>query len=448
MPHQQKFPWYNETDHSSAKNEQKGNPPTPLSLIPQGELHPILSCGHYYAIQQMLAQNTFESVEGSPFPRASVNKGGVKGFAELRPITPDEALLIPPEHIDALAKSMWEQREELSDKDADVLDALSMIWLHQARHPEARVPVYMDDILRMRGIKPKKDGHGDRGGFHPEQRLQILFSFFHIQNIWIEVTGTTLYEPQPGRRKSKPREERLQSRAFIITDRIGQKRLRDNIEIIDARIVFVTPGSVFGRYIFGPGRQLAMLSANALRYDPYRQKPEKRLLRYLSWQWRIAAKQSEFLRSYRVATLLDEIGLKLRKHNPLQTRERLEHCLDTLQGNGDIAAWQYKDLREEALPTRGWTSQWMNSLVLVEAPETIKDHYRRLTELIPKPLPSIDVAEPWGARLREKRKNLGLTQMKVAEQLGISQPYVGQIERGRRPSKSVARKIRRWLKDK
>jgi hypothetical protein len=36
------------------------------------------------------------------------------------------------------------------------------------------------------------------------------------------------------------------------------------------RFIF-RPGKVFAHFLFGPGRQTALLSAKALHYDPYRQ---------------------------------------------------------------------------------------------------------------------------------------------------------------------------------
>ena len=107
-------------------------------------LFPVPSPGHYFALQEALATNRFEAADGTPFPRASLERGGVKGHAELRQVTPDEELLLPPEETEALAKQMWRQREELSDKDADALDAVSASWLRRARDANDRVAIHID----------------------------------------------------------------------------------------------------------------------------------------------------------------------------------------------------------------------------------------------------------------------------------------------------------------
>ncbi len=93
----------------------------------------IPSPGHYAALQQAFALNRFRKVGSSPFPRAVLDKGGTKGFAELRPHAPTDDLVLAPEEIDAIAQRMWTQREELSDKDADTMDAISTAWIQGAR---------------------------------------------------------------------------------------------------------------------------------------------------------------------------------------------------------------------------------------------------------------------------------------------------------------------------
>src|SRR5262249_38357972 len=140
-------------------------PWTPQAAPIAGEVHPqagddyvvIPSAGHYAALQQALALNRFQPSDGSRFPRARLETGGARGFAELRPMTPEQEMMMAPEEAEALAQKMWQQREDLSDLDADVLDAISAAWLGRSpRTASERVPVYVDDLLRCRGLKPKK----------------------------------------------------------------------------------------------------------------------------------------------------------------------------------------------------------------------------------------------------------------------------------------------------
>ncbi len=403
----------------------------------------IPSPGHYAALQQAFALNRFRQVESSPFPRAVLDKGGAKGFAEMRPHHPTNDLSLAPEEIDALAQRMWAQREELSDRDADTMDAISAAWIREARTPSDRIPIYIDDLLRQRGLKAKKSGKGSRGGFEPEQRQALWTSLLRLQDIWLDLAEVTLVEEDKNHRRRR-RTRTLQSRAFVMTDRVGQRRIDGTM---DVEAILVTPGEAFGRFLLGPGRQLALLSSRALRYDPMRRRLEKRLARYLAWQWRAGAKSGNFIRTYRVKTLGKEIGIDLyRPRNPSRTRDRLEKALALLQADGVLAAWQYQQpWDEETLPREGWFSIWLDARLGIEAPDVIKNSYRKLDQ-IPSPLVALKGAS-WAARLKHQRKKLGLSQMVVAEELGISQGYVAQIERGRQPSRKLRKKLELWLID-
>ena len=436
--------------------EDQGTLESPAARPDDGHVI-VPSPGHYIALQRALATKDFERVEGSAFPRASLDRGDARGYAELRPVTPQHESLMSPAEIDAMAQRMWQQREELSDQDADTLDTISALWIGRARSASERVGVYIDDLLKARGLKPKKAGNLRRGGFEQEQRTALWRCLLHLQDLWIDIAEATVVERDQlsGRRQRKTRT--LQSRAFIMTDRIGQKRLDG---AMDVEAILVTPGEAFGRFLLGPGRQVALLSSKALQYDPLRQKVEKRLARYLSWQWRIGAKRAEFVRRYKVATLLQEVDLDPGgPQPPSRVRSRLEKALDQLHGDAVIAGWQYGEgWREDSLPRQGWLDIWCQAHVVVEAPETIRTAYQNLDQLAapppppkpPKKKPKKPKAEKGiykdlAKRLKQRRLELGITQMVAAEQIGISQGYIAQIERGRKPSEEVARTVLKWM---
>jgi len=416
---------------------------TPVTA-PEEYVH-TMSSAQYHALTEVIANpRKFVSVEGSPWPTALLEKGDAHGRAELRPIEPHVELVLPPEELERLAARMWRQREELSPLDADVLDAVSSEFIRRARRPDQKVPIRIDDILRLRGLKPKKGGSGTRGGYRPEQRAEIVASLSHIGSVWLEITEATVYEHTDSRRRAKPKRLTLRSRAFVMTDDIGQHCLDGTF---DVEGVWITPGEAFGRFLFGPGRQVALLSAQALKFNPRTRAPEKALLRYLSWQWR-AGKAGAFLRAFRVETLLQEAGIPYEDSaRPHRVKARLERALEELLDKGTIAAWQYETgWREDRLSPRGWLPVWLLAKIEIEAPEIIKAAYAdikplrgRLEEFPPK-------AETTGEELRRVRRARGFSQLRAAEEIGISQGYVAQIEGGRTPGPKVRRKVERWLR--
>ncbi len=431
--------------------DDKGQPTDtlPAGTTPRDHL-PIPSPTIYAGLQRALALNRFQRVEGATFPRAPLERGDTRAFAELRPITPQEEVVMDPEEVNVLSKRMWQWHAELSDRDADVMDAIAAKWILAA--PKAasdRVPIRIDDLLKLRGLKAKKDGSGRRYGYEPEQRATLWRSLLRLQEIWVDVAEATIFEKdRRGRRRRKNRT--LQSRAFLMSDRVGQRRLDGTM---DVEAILVAPGEAFGRFLLGPGRQVALMSSKALGYDPHRRQSEKRLTRFFAWQWRVGAKTGDFVRKYRVRTLLEEIGAKTPDSEtllrPSRVRSRLEEALDILQKDGVIAQWQYPDdWDEDNLPVRKWAGRWMDACIVVEAPDVIKDAYRRLdrsTERIGVRSPA--VTSPWAARIRARRQALGVAQVVAAEQLGVSQPYFSELERGTKsPSNKMQPRLEAWLR--
>ncbi|HEX5501023.1 MAG TPA: helix-turn-helix domain-containing protein, partial [Thermomicrobiales bacterium] len=185
-----------------------------------------------------------------------------------------------------------------------------------------------------------------------------------------------------------------------------------------------------------------------LKYDPYRQTWEKRLARYLSWQWRTKARNSDYLRPYRVATLLDAVGKDLDERRPAVTRERLEKALDLLQRDGVIAAWQYDRWEEGLAHQRGWGRSWLEATLLIEPPEGVKEHYQPLER---QRQPALRAALPagLGERIKRRRKDLGLNQKEAGELLGVTQAYISMLERGKitgeRLSAAFRQRLETWL---
>jgi DNA-binding XRE family transcriptional regulator len=428
-------------------------------LTPLTEDHlTVMSSAHYQALREALYKKTFDRVEGNPWPTAQLSRGELLGQAQLRPPGADGRVALDQDQIQAWAKAMWQQREELSDLDADALDALSALWLSQARSVGDRAVADVDGLLTMRGIKPRSRGNGRRSGFETEQRGEIQRALAHIQNIWINIGHVdTPDDASDGpRRSADPRGKTkltLQSRAFVITDRLGLTDESGTMVDMD-RFVF-RPGEVFAHFLMGPGNQTALLSAKALKYDPYRQTWEKRLARFLSWQWRVNAFGAD-ARPYRVGDLLDAMGKDVDARHPNWTRERLEKALDTLQRDGVIAHWQYDRWDEATMAQRGWARVWCESTLLIDPPPAVVEHYRQARLPLPQPeqltavtdqLP--DSPADLGPLIKARRAELGLSQAQAAAALGVTQSYVSKLERGKlpdvTPSAAFRKRLRTWL---
>src|SRR6266446_2356 len=387
-----------ELEYLLALRQSASRPARLLSLLRQ-EHFTVLSAAHYQDIRVALAHTTFQQVDGIPWPTAVLATGPARGHAELRPLVADTMSWLAPEVLDAWAQRMWQQRAELSDLDADALDILSALWLYQARTPQDDAVADVDELLAMRELQPKRGGQGRRGGYEPEQRNAMLRALTHIQNLWLSMTEVEVYtSASPRARRRRPETQALQSRVFVITDLLGQLRLDGWLDV--EKFIF-RPGKVFAHFLHGPGRQTALLCARALAYDPYRQVWEKRLLRYLSWQWRTRAHEGNYGQVYRVDTLLEAIGESVVPRRAAWQKARLEKALDTILADRGIAAWQYQELN---------MTQWWRSTVLLEPPEIIRTTYQRLTRHETPLSRALPAAPTLGERLKRRRLVLGISQ--------------------------------------
>jgi hypothetical protein len=167
--------------------------PSQLPLL-RDEHFTVLSPAHYQAVREIITHNTFTQVDGVPWPVAPIRTGPAQGQAQLRPIVVEMQPFMSPQDTEQWAQRMWQQRAELSDLDADALDALSALWLYQVHTPQGDAVVDVDELLAMRGLQPKRGGRGRRGGYEPEQRTAMLQAVSRIQNLWLHLTALEVYQ--------------------------------------------------------------------------------------------------------------------------------------------------------------------------------------------------------------------------------------------------------------
>jgi Helix-turn-helix len=382
------------------------------------------------------------------WPTATVDARNQKmrAVAQVRP----DPRLVDPFATPLTELNEWQARMArhvlaMDDLTADVLDGICAIWLKVAKHPDEMADVWADTLLHMRGLRPQKSGSGRRGGFKQAWRHELARRVAALGTTWITVTQVEVTEEARGKRGPYRRRAMWagESPALVVSFRVGQVGLGGVVIPETCTAWRVRPGDVFARFLFGPGRQTALLSQKALAYDPYRQRWEKRLARYFAWQWKIQRGESE---ARTVAALLDAVGETIDAKNPIRTKERLEQALDRLQADAVIAGWQYEaGVDEAAIGHKGWAEAWRRWKVLVEPPQVLPDRYARIAGAMARPSPRLPAAPSLGERAKAARLGRGLRQLQAAEEIGIDNTVLSRIERGRAPSPDARRKIERWL---
>ena len=394
----------------------------------------VMSNAIYQFITEAISNQNFVC-KLDQWPRATIQSARLAGSLQLLPGEEDRtASRMNQLHNDA---------QTLSEVDVDVLDSLCHLYLAQLGD---RVEIRFDDLLTIRGLKTKLGGTGRRGGYEKEQRIQVLKALSTIQSLWMELETVLVYE------QGKPVNKKMQGRAFIFSNEDGSP-CELNEKSLPERL-YVTIGEVFEPFLQGAARQVKLLPNQAIEFNPYQRKWEKKLIRYVSWRWRTQARKASYLQPHKISTLLEKIGIQIDSQAPSRIRDRLEKALDLLEEEGVITFWQYNHWNEDGMSKKGWLRIWLDATIIIAPPDEIVSYYEPIERKKSIKTPNNfslaqtkeEVCKNIGSVFKECRIKRGLTLKQVSDELNISTSYISNIERGGSlPSQTVYKKMKDWI---
>ncbi|PIC82727.1 helix-turn-helix transcriptional regulator [Sporosarcina sp. P1] len=394
----------------------------------------VMSNAIYQFITEAISNQKF-TFQSDQWPKATIDTATLAGTLQLLPHK--------EERTASRMIQLQKDAQSLSEIDVDVLDSLCHMYVAQVGD---RVEIRFDDLLTIRGLKTKLGGTGRRGGYEKEQRIHVMKALSTIQSLWMEFETVLVYE------QGKPVNKKLQGRAFIFTNEDGSL-CELNEESLPERL-YVTMGEVFDPFLQGTVRQVKLLPNQAIEFNPYQRKWEKKLIRYISWRWRTQARKASYLQPHKISTLLEKIGMQIDSQAPSRIRDRLEKALDLLEEEGVITFWQYNQWNEDCMSKKGWLRLWLDATIIIAPPDEIVSYYQPIERKKSIKAPTTfslvqtkeEVCKNIGSDFKECRINRGLTLKQVAEELNISTSYISNIERGGAlPSQTVYKKMKDWL---
>jgi hypothetical protein len=389
----------------------------------------------YIKLRFAVAHHEFFKTDGSVYPAAYLHGRDLEGRAELRPVI--DSTSCPDEEARQIQR-MFELCQKLSDRDADVLDALSDNFINNASEPNDLVSITIDYILRKRGICPRKNGRGGRGGYKATQRDEIQCSLETIENLWLDLEEIEVFVPIGRGKKKVRRLLKLQSRAFVILERKAQQRIDGSLDVHE---ITYTIGPVFSAFLFGRGRQIALLSSKTLTYDLHTEKYPKRLSRYLSSQFRIRARTANYLQPFKVRTLIEELGCKIDLRHPEKTKVTLEKTLDSLREDKVIAGWDYANGTESF--GRKWLQEWLCRSVFIEPTTKELSAYRAISEKRGQRAHTLELFDRFMDK--NERSATPKTRLQLAEIINVPPRDLLLYEHGKPVLSTVNNRIKRWL---
>lgn len=371
----------------SKEAKQVCNETLPLHVLPNPHVE-VANASAYQETRMACSIKKFSVLEGNRWPMIDLTTPSrkLKAIAELRP-DPEKEPYLTDMQLALWQKRMGEYVMAMDDLTADVMDIISAKWLRKAEQWQDMVAVTADDFLQMRAIQKHKSGTGRLGGYMEEQRREISCHLSILSNTWITVMEMEIIELTNGKKGTYRKRTSWagRSRAILVDTVKGQM---DDLEGFKPYSWDVRPGGVFARFLFGPGRQTALLSQRALEYDPYYQKWEKRLTRYLSYQWRIRQGTKSYFQPFTVETILKGIGETVDTKHPIRTKKRLEKAWNRLRKDGIIGSWRYETgIDESIVGKKGWWKAWLEWKVIIEPPKEIIEQYAKIKNPEEKLLP-------------------------------------------------------------
>ncbi len=265
-----------------------------------------------------------------------------------------------------MLSNLWEQVATLDDVTSDVFIAC----LAACAGKNEATWISVDGFLDARDLTPIRkadEPQNWRHGHRTEDRLAIEQAFDRLDHIWIEIKNVRVTK--------KGRPLNLESKAVALIDRLTQPTLNGEKNL---RAVRVQLGVWAKAYQEIEVTQVGYLARKVLSYDPYRQRPEKRLGKYLAFHYKfnkLNPQKSSIRRQAR--DLVDASGITLNPTRPHLARQRLDKTLDCLRQDGVIGQWRYiYDVNQ--LPARRWLEDWLNGMIEIEAPAFIQERYASL----------------------------------------------------------------------
>lgn len=421
----------------------------------------------YYKLRDGIAKNQFEEDENTRLKSYPIETKDSNGVAQLSSHKDEDLKLTNIEEAARWNTLVDGVMSNMDDLTADCLDTITIQWLNEAKSPDEFIDFSYEQVLEMCSIsKAKANGieyYRVEDKIKVAKRIAVLASIFIYLNDDNEIVVLN-DRAETGKHYEVKRE--VIKRLFVL-DSVVLWRDKNTNEYMGIESCRIKPGSFLSGYLYGSNSTTALLSKKALEYNSYRHKYHKRLIRYLTWQWRIRQMFSSLQRPYSIGGdkgLLAVMGIN-QKQKPNRIREQLENVLMDLEREKVISHWEYDNgLEEEQLTKKNWFKNYYSQLGIVILPpqelissmenlakkktiDTIHEESQPI-KIVEKP---IDMSENEQV-IREKielvhmKKNITMRELSI--EIGISQPTLSRFynKKTKRLSSTARSKLNQWYK--
>ncbi|MBT2604511.1 helix-turn-helix transcriptional regulator [Bacillus sp. ISL-53] len=428
----------------------------------------------FHKLRETISKNEFDIA--TEIPTARIAERALEATAQVR--AENDYLMMKSNVAIEQWKNLTSQAiTSMDDLTADIFDIVSILWMQQATHKDQMIHFHTDDALNLRRLQGRKeDLDGYQMSYRKKERDDIMKRLAALTTIWIRIEKENLRFINEDQGDFEEIGQ-VQFNPLFLVDSVTVAYRGDNpIGIYECSI---RPGELLANFLYGSQRSSGLLALKTLEYHPIKQKYHKRLSRYLSWQWRIRQKSADYLRAYHIGGdkgLLKVMDLDVNPRYGSRIREQFEEILDTLQQDGIIKGWSYKEnnLEKQIEQERNWfANTWLKARVQIIPPYEITGmgDYQDLllieeqdydTEDLITLLKGMTDRETVATRemveekqvspetINQERTNRGLSILEAAKEMGISHSTLSRYERNliKRPYTVSLDKMKEWLNAK
>ncbi|MCW9134146.1 helix-turn-helix transcriptional regulator [Bacillus paramycoides] len=450
-----------------SNNEMESIPLEDDNQVKPNDYYEVNNSAVYYKLRDGIAKNQFEEDEETKIKSYPIETKDSNGMAQLSSHKDEDLRLTNIEEAARWNTLVDGVMSNMDDLTADCLDSITIQWLNEAKSPDEFIDFSYEQVLEMCSI-PKAKANGVEY-YRAEDKIKVAKRIAALASIFIYLNDENEVvvlndRAEPGKHYEVKRE--IIKRLFVL-DSVVLWRDKNTNEYMGIESCRIKPGSFLSSYLYGSNSTNALLSKKALEYNSYRHKYHKRLIRYLTWQWRIRQMFSSLSRPYSIGGdkgLLAVMDIK-QNQKPNRIRDQLENVLMDLEREKVISHWEYENgLDEEKLAKKNWFKNYYSQLgIRIFPPKELMNSMESLpkkknTNVIQaekavakkesKPI-SVDESE---YLIREKivflhtKKNI--TMRELSEEIGISQPTLSRFynQKTKRLSGVAKEKLNRWYK--
>ncbi|PDZ42488.1 helix-turn-helix domain-containing protein [Bacillus wiedmannii] len=439
------------------------------NLVDHEDYYEVNNSAVYYKLRDGIAKNQFEEDENGEFLKYPIETKSSNGVAQLSSHKDEDLRLTNTEEADRWNTLVDDVMSNMDDLTADCLDAITIQWINKAKSPDEFIDFSYEQVLEMCNI-PKttvknKEYYRAEDKIKIAKRIAALASIFIYLNDENEVVVLNDRDDE-GERLELRRE--VIKRLFVLDSVVLWRHSVTN-EYMGIESCRIKPGSFLTNYLYGSNNTTALLSKKALEYNSYRHKYHKRLIRYLTWQWRIRQMYSSLKKPYSIGGdkgLLSVMGIP-KYWKPNRIREQLENVLMDLEKEKVISHWEYSNpLDEQQIGKRNWFKNYYANLGITILPpeEMLQSMDRKIgKKSIEKPqeqLPEVTVVEEVGKTVEsveqiEKKirdqimkvhNEKKISVREIADELSISPSTLSRFcnYKTKRLSKKALKKLTKW----